>query len=450
MIRARIAILLACCAACEAQSGGPAKPAQNSPASQGEDALCAEHGVLAAVCTKCNPALVAVFKSKGDFCEEHGFPESFCPICHPEKGGRPSVNVKDDGAPADGTKVRFKTKDTARMAGLKTARVVTRPSLAQLDVTARLVYDASKFAGVNARSAGVVRSVAADVGARVRRGSPLATIESADVGASESRLETARSRVRLAEANHARVAQLHGDGIAARKDVLAAENERAAAKAELSAAQSALTMIGGISGSSRYVLSAPIAGVVTKRSATVGGLVAPEDMLFEVVDISSLWAELGIPERVVGQVQVDQTVSITLEGPDERELTGTLSYVAPEIDVLTRTVKGRVALDNAEGRLRANMFARARISVGSGATALIVPRAAVQRAKDAQLVFVRLAEDTFEARRVEVGAGDDVGIEVRGRLQQGEEVVTEGSFLLKTETLKGSIGAGCCEVEEKT
>lgn len=49
------------------------------------DAMCSEHGVLEAVCTKCNPALAPIFKAKGDWCEEHGFPESFCPICHPER-----------------------------------------------------------------------------------------------------------------------------------------------------------------------------------------------------------------------------------------------------------------------------------------------------------------------------------------------------------------------------
>ena len=47
--------------------------------------LCAEHGVLEAVCTKCNPALAPVFQAKGDWCDEHEFPESFCPICNPEQ-----------------------------------------------------------------------------------------------------------------------------------------------------------------------------------------------------------------------------------------------------------------------------------------------------------------------------------------------------------------------------
>jgi cobalt-zinc-cadmium efflux system membrane fusion protein len=108
-----------------------------------------------------------------------------------------------------------------------------------------------------------------------------------------------------------------------------------------------------------------------------------------------------------------------------------------------------VALDNPDGMLRGNMFARARIALDAASgNAVIVPRSAVQRTEQAHLVFARLAEDVFEVRRVELGPGDGDFVRVSGRLKPGDEVATEGSFLLKTETLKGSIGAGCCEVEE--
>jgi cobalt-zinc-cadmium efflux system membrane fusion protein len=93
------------------------------------------------------------------------------------------------------------------------------------------------------------------------------------------------------------------------------------------------------------------------------------------------------------------------------------------------------------------MFARARISVSGSSASVVVPRESVQRARSANLVFVRLAEDLYEARRVSVGRADGDLIEVSGRVVPGDAVVTKGSFLLKTETLKESIGAGCCEVD---
>ena len=72
-----------------------------------------------------------------------------------------------------------------------------------------------------------------------------------------------------------------------------------------------------------------------------------------------------------------------------------------------------------------------------------------QRSASPQLAppYVRSAADVFEARRVALGPTDGERVSVIGRLQPGEEVVTEGSFLLKTETLKGSIGAGCCAAD---
>jgi cobalt-zinc-cadmium efflux system membrane fusion protein len=420
--------------------------ATNAPANA-TDGMCKEHGVLEAVCTKCNPALIPVFKAKGDWCEEHQFPESFCPICHPEKGGRPSMDVKGSGAPADGTRVTFKTKETARLAGIEVVKAAARPSQSSISVTARIVYDATKVAEINARSVGVVRAIRADIGSRVSIGTPLVTIESAAVGADQSRLQSARSRVELEERNYARAKELNAEGITAQKAVLAAQQALDAARADLGAAQSALGMIGTVSGSSRYTLNAPIAGSITRRGATIGRLVDTERVLFEIVDTSSMWAELDIPENDVSRVELGQTVSVTLESLGDREFVGTLSFVSPEIDSRTRTATGRVALDNPDGVLRGNMFARAQIRRTGSGSAVVVPRQAVQRAKDAQLVFVRVGEDAYEARRIQVGSGDADLVEVSGRVAPGEEVATAGSFLLKTETLKGSIGAGCCDVD---
>ena len=74
----------------------------------------------------------------------------------------------------------------------------------------------------------------------------------------------------------------------------------------------------------------------------------------------------------------------------------------------------------------------------------MVPALAVQRARSVHLVFVRRADDEFEARHVEIGAREGDRIELTKGIRPGEEVVTQGSFLLKTETLRESIGAGCC------
>lgn len=438
-------------AACGRNGDGGEASVKDEPtvASAGVDgAMCVEHGVMEALCTKCNPALVPVFQAKGDWCAEHGFPESICPICHPERGGRPAVELTSDEPPADGTKVRFKTKETAELAGLGIAIAKEQSSAGYVEATALIVYDATHEARVNARAPGVVRAVRADVGAKVRPGSPLAVIESAGVGADQSRLKAAASRVQVAEANYKRLSGLRDEGIVAERDVLAARRELDEAIADLESARASLGVVESVQeGTGQYTLTSPLAGVVTKRNVAVGRVVTTEEVLFEIVESSAMWAELDIPEIDLPLVAVGVLVSVTVDGLDDREFKGTLSYVAPEIDRRTRTAKGRVALRNPDGALRANMFGRARIATTAARNAVMVPRAAVQRARGANLVFVKLAEDVYEARRVQVISGDGDWVTVSGRIESGDEVVTEGSFLLKTETLKESIGAGCCDVE---
>jgi len=415
---AALVLILATTSCAEDEPANPAvRKGSSAPAASG--AMCAEHGVLEAVCTKCNPKLAAVFQAKGDWCPEHGFPESFCPICHPERGGMPGADVKDevkdDGAPADGTKVRFKSKDAARMAGIEAVPAEARSGGARLEAVATIVYDATRHAEVNARAAGVVRRINVDVGARVVEGAQLALIESASVGADRARVRAAASRLEVAEATHERTKSLHESGVAPEKDIQTARQDLDAARGELAAARASLGMVGtGQAGTSAYAVRAPLAGTVIRRVATIGHMVDGSEVLFEIVDTSSMWVEIDVPEDQAGAIATGQPLTVVLDAAPGREWKGHIEYVAPEVDVRTRTARARARLDNPDGVLRANLYGHALVELGAARPTVMVPKEAVQRA---------------------------------GGVKSGEPVATRGSFLLKTETLKGAIGAGCCDVE---
>ncbi len=428
-------------AACKDPAPAKAPP----PAAATEGAMCAEHGVLEAVCTKCNPKLSPVFQAKGDWCPEHGFPMSFCPIHHPERGGRPAGDVAADGAPPDRTKVRFKTADAATQAGITTVPAEARPGGAHLEVTATITYDATRRAEINARAPGVVRKLVVDVGARVAAGAPLAVIDSAQVGEDRSRLDGASARVVAAEANFAREGELVRRGVSAVRDLEVARQALDEARAARTAAASALGVVGAGRGGSTYTLTTPLGGTVVRRTATIGHMVSVEEALFEVVDTAQMWAELALPEAQLAEAAPGQAVTLTVENLPGRMFTGVIAYIAPEVDPTTRTATARVALANPDGALRAHMFARADITIARAAPLVMVPVDAVQRVKDVALVFVRLAPDQFEARRVTLGLTQGTHVEVRTGVTAGEAVATRGGFLLKTETLKGAIGAGCCD-----
>jgi len=438
--------------ACDKRGAPPQVPAAGEAATDlaaVAAGFCNEHGVLEAVCTKCNPALIPVFQAKGDWCAEHGFPESICPVHHPERGGKPATDVSVDPAPADGTLIRFKTLETARQAGLETVAAVERPNAFGISAVGRIAYDATRVAMVNARAAGVIRAIHVDVGTKVRRGAPLAEIESATVGADQSKLAASQARMEIAEGNFKRATDLHAKGIVPSKEVVAAEQEFKAAKAEHVSMLQALRVVGTNTEDGAYTVAAPLGGIVTQRNTSIGTLVDAGHTLFEIVDPSSMWVEIDIRESDLSVLRVGQSVVVTVDGLGAREFSGRIDYIAPAVDLKTRTVMARAHLANPDGVLRANMYARVRIAAGDARNSVAVPRKAVQRAADVALVFVQLAEDSFETRRVEVLPGSGELIELAQGIRAGEMVVTEGSFLLKTETLKGSIGAGCCEIEKK-
>jgi cobalt-zinc-cadmium efflux system membrane fusion protein len=413
------------------------------------DAFCVEHGVLEAVCTKCNPKLIPVFQANGDWCAEHGFPESFCPSCHPEKGGRPSTDVAVDDAPANGMRVKLQSSEVVREAGIRTEQVVSGGQAGTIIATATIVADNAKSALVNARAPGVIRAFKVDLGSVVAKNTPLAVIESASVAESRARLQAARARAEVAQASHSRERELYDRGISPLKDVQAAEQGLREANAEIGASIAALEMVGAEDGESgAYTLRAPIGGVITKRNFTVGTLVGEEEAIFEIIDTSSLWADIDIPESQAGGVSPGQRVVLKVDALGDEEFEGSIRYLAPVIDPQTRTIRARAALENRTGRLRANTYARAHIFGTAGTSAVLVPRAAIQEAKGVQLVFVPVSDTEFETRRVRTSPSDGELVAVTVGLQTGETVVTDGSFLLKTETLKESIGAGCCDAVE--
>lgn len=304
-----------------------------------------------------------------------------------------------------------------------------------VEAMTHLTWDATRVAAVGARAPGVVQAIRADVGTVVSPGQALAVVESPTAGADRSAVAAARVRAEVAERSLERKRGL--ESLVSRADLAQAEQELATARAELKGFESAVG----------YTLTAPIAGVVTRRDVTMGSAVEAGAPMFEIVDPSRLWAELAVQEADLADVRAGQSVAITLDGAGDRVIAGTIDYLAPSIDPDTRTTRARVALDNADHVLRANMYGTARIAVGGDRDVLVVPSAAVQRAKTVDVVFVQLAVDEYETRRVKVVRRQGEFVHLAKGVKVGEQVVTEGSFLLKTEILKDSIGAGCCDVE---
>jgi len=198
---------------------------------------------------------------------------------------------------------------------------------------------------------------------------------------------------------------------------------------------------------SRFELRSPVTGHVVERMVAIGESVEATDVLFVVVDNSTLWLMADLYERDLIHMRLGLPVFFTVDGMPGAGFEGKLTWISSQFDDRTRTVRVRADLPNQDGLLRAKMYGNARIVLHDNEEVVTVPVDAVQTDGCCQLVFVQESETVFQPRKITLGTRANGVVEVLKGLQEGEIVASAGSFLMKTEILKGSIGAGCCEVD---
>jgi cobalt-zinc-cadmium efflux system membrane fusion protein len=354
--------------------------------------------------------------------------------------------------------VTFERETIAQEAGLEFTEVQVQPLSRTVECNAVLQYDGNHFARLAPQVGGLIQSVAKDLGDEVERGEVLAEILSPAFGAAKAvYLQTLASEA-LWTKNHAREKDLMNRGVATESDLLEAETNLAESRIAKSRAEQELMGLGLSADqiaevvrtgdtTSKYQVTAPFTGIVVERQASVGELSDPSTPLFAVADLTRMWARLDVYEMDLQEVQADQPVVLHIEGLPGEAVAGRITWVSSHLDPRTRTLEARAEMDNPDGALRANMFAKAVVTVRDSEPTVVVPRAAVQWEGCWNVVFVKDSSTTFHPVKVHLGPAAGSMVEVKRGLSGGETVVTQGSFLLKTEILKGSIGAGCCEVQ---
>jgi cobalt-zinc-cadmium efflux system membrane fusion protein len=443
---------------------------------------CAEHGVPEALCTKCNPALIPGFKAEDDWCGGHNIPESQCIICNPDipapninseylpKTPSSSVELipmpdlpRNQRAPSVTCKtsssiIRFKSAEIASAVGLKYSHVDSRKVKQVLLCNAEIVYDDNMYARLASRAPGVVKEVKKDLGQTVKAGEILVIVDSPDLGTAKAEYLQARALTNLREKNYTREKRLMKNGASTEKEILEAETKLTESRIVLSRASQILKNLGLLDSqlkdifkkqdtSSQLPLMAPFSGIIVERAAVVGEVVDIKKSLFSVADTSRMWAILDIYEFDIPKVRKGQTAIFRAEGIPDEHRGGKITWISSYVDKQTRTLKVRAEIDNSDNFLRSGMFGKAVINIRDKEQALVIPKDSVQWEGCCNVVFVKKSEVIFEPRKVKLGYETDRFFVVESGVSEGEEIVTTGSFLLKTELLKESIGAGCCEVE---
>ncbi len=450
--------------------------------------LCKEHGDIPEdICTLCHPEVQKKYNI--EMCPKgHGLPKHFCTECG--TGTSASLNLPDDGwcathnkpealcaecladpkshvrTAAEGTStakvcrvslptVRLASAQLAQQVGIETASVVEEDHAHSLSANAETAYDANRYADISPRVDGFLREVRADLGQAVARGEVLAVVDSAAVSAAKTQYLSAHDGLALAQATYDRIRALRG--AVAGKQEIEAQTGLNQAKAAAMDAEQKLRNFGFDDDALKRILKvrdtkgsleivAPIGGTVVLRHAVRGEAVQATTQLFAVADTSKMWLWIDVYEVDVARVAMGQAVSFAASGTEATAYRGKITWLGNEVNEKTRTTRVRAEVENADGRLRANQFGRAEIQLGAEHRAIVVPRESIQRQEKTDLVFLPEGEGVYRPQRVLVRPTDrrDV-VEVAWGLKPGQRVVTTGSFLLKTEIMKGAIGAGCCE-----
>ncbi|MEL6758338.1 MAG: efflux RND transporter periplasmic adaptor subunit, partial [Pseudomonadota bacterium] len=283
------------------------------------------------------------------------------------------------------------SRDAAAEAGIRVSRAVRAPLQQSLSLPAELRFDADRIANVSPQISGRIIRLTATEGDTVTSGATLAILSSRELADLKAEYMTANTAEDLAGQALEREETLFSDRITSEADLQAARAALAAASANREGVENKLHAVGvsheelerlsdAPDGTLANVrLSAPIGGVIARRTATLGATVSADDpaapALFTIVDDRVLWADIAVYKQSTGSVQIGSTV--VLKSESGRALAeGEIATILPAIDETSRTATARMIVENPEARLRPGQFVTADISVGDGESRLQVPSGA--------------------------------------------------------------------------
>lgn len=434
------------CWDCQPQLEDPSRP------------YCEEHGLYEDECHLCNPTLLgddagssaAPSPTEADvlFCSEHNVPELECGICQPQLAGSLIAGQS--------LSIRMPSARSAELAGLTLEHPVLGDTTETLNLLGEVRYNENQRAKVTPLASGVLTDIRVDVGESVEAGQVLAVLNSSAAAQAKSSYLSALAELEVGTTAYEREQRLAEENIAARRDLQeAAAAHRLAELSSRQARQQLLNLgfsegeIAGIeasqSASSDLPVRAPFAGTVVDRKATLGEAV-DSGALFEIADLSTMWIELAVPEDQVFRLTEGCSIIAHARSNPQRGIEGTLTWISPQIDERTRMVRARANVSNETGDLRHGMFVEVSALLGDTVESLQVPSESVHELDSAMYVFVREQPDLFALRRVEIGPRLASGnTAVFAGITEADNVVTGGSFTMRTEFLKSRLGAGCVD-----
>ncbi len=306
------------------------------------------------------------------------------------------------------------TSERKQLIGVQTGMTEMRSLGRSVRTVGRVAVDETRLFKISTKFDGYIEKLYVNVtGQRIRKGEPLFSVYSPDLLATQqeyllalraakqapSLLAASRQRLLLWDVTPAEISQLARDGVA-RKSI---------------------------------TIDSPANGYVLNKIAIAGARVTAGEPLFEIANLDRVWIQADVYESELQFIRLGAPATTTLSYIPGRTWKGRVTFIAPTVDPMTRTVKVRSEFDNADGALKPDMFGDVFIQQPAREV-VVVPDSAVLQTGTRSVVFVVKPDGTFEPREVSVGTKSEEFYEVRSGLVAGEKVVTQANFLIDSES----------------
>jgi RND family efflux transporter MFP subunit len=325
------------------------------------------------------------------------------------------------------------TSQKQQLIGVQYGTVERRTLTRTVRAVGRLTYDETKITHIHTKFEGWITKVYVDfTGQLVRKGQPLFTVYSPDlVSTQQEYLIAKRAHKYLSDAPYAEVSEGANSLLDSTRERLKLWDISDAQIAELDKTgkvQRDLTMY------------SPVDGFVLDRKAFDNVRVTADSDLYTVADLSTVWVNAEIYEYEVPYVRLGQQATISLSYFPGETFRGRVSYIYPQLDATTRTLKARIEFPNPQFKLKPDMYADVQLNIDYGSK-IVVPQDAILDSGAEQVVFVARGDGYFEPRKVEIGPRIDDKVVVLSGLKAGEKIVASGNFLVDSESrLKTAMG----------
>jgi len=273
----------------------------------------------------------------------------------------------------------------------------------------------------------------------------LLVVDTPDIATAYSDYVKEISELSLAKRNYELALDLYRDKAVPLKELKQAENDFNREKAEFRQAKERLLTLRVPAAelekpleqqiiSSRFELKSPLTGTVVERSVTPGQLVGGDttQVLFMVADLDKLQVVADVYERDIDVITIGQESTATVEAWPGERFSAVIAAIGDVVDPVTRTIKVRAWISNAERKLKPEMFARLTIPMGHQRPVILIPQQAVVVAGGASLVYVEVTPGRYEPREIKVEKVSTDRVRVLEGLTAGEHIVARGAVLQRT------------------